>query len=175
MNQGKADIKINKMNIEIKTKRLVIKKPQIRDKQKLISELNNKEVSKWLENVTFPYSEKDADKWINSLTINNLEFNIFLENNLIGGIGLKEDYRLGYWLGEDYWGNGYATEAVSELIEYAFKIIKIKKITARYMTENTISAKVLKKLGFTEIGKDLIFSIARNEKVSHTKVELIKT
>ena len=46
------------MNIEIKTKRLVIKKPQIRDKQKLISELNNKEVSKWLENVTFPYSEK---------------------------------------------------------------------------------------------------------------------
>ena len=40
------------MNIEIKTKRLVIKKPQIRDKQKLISELNNKEVSKWLENVT---------------------------------------------------------------------------------------------------------------------------
>ena len=107
--------------------------------------------------------------------INNLEFNIFLENNLIGGIGLKEDYRLGYWLGEDYWGNGYATEAGSELIEYAFKIIKIKKITARYMTENTSSAKVLKKLGFTEVGKVLIFSIARNEKVSHTKVELIKT
>ena len=152
------------MNIEIKTKRLVIKKPQIRDKQKLISELNNKEVSKWLENVTFPYSEKDADKWINSLTINNLEFNIFLENN-----------SLGYWLGENYWGNGYATEAGSELIEYAFKIIKIKKITARYMTENTSSAKVLKKLGFTEVGKVLIFSIARNEKVSHTKVELIKT
>ena len=108
------------MNIEIKTKRLVIKKPQIRDKQKLISELNNKEISKWLENVTFPYSEKDADKWINSLTINNLEFNIFLENNLIGGIGLNEDYRLGYWLGEDYWGKGYATEAGSELIAYAF-------------------------------------------------------
>ena len=35
--------------------------------------------------------------------------------------------------------------------------------------------KVLKKLGFTEVGKDLIFSIARNEKISHTKVELIKT
>ena len=43
------------------------------------------------------------------------------------------------------------------------------------MTENKSSAKILKKLGFTEIGKDLIFSIARNEKVSHTKVELIKT
>ena len=43
------------------------------------------------------------------------------------------------------------------------------------MTENTSSAKVLEKLGFKEVGKDLIFSIARNEKVSHTKVELIKT
>ena len=160
------------MNIEIKTKRLLIKKPQIRDKQKLILGLNDIDVCKWLENVPFPYSDKDADKWINSLTNNNLEFNIFLENNLIGGVGLKEDCRLGYWLGKDYWGNGYATEAGRELIEYAYKIIKIKKITARYMTENTSSAKVLEKLGFKEVGKDFIFSIARNEKVSHTKVEL---
>ena len=53
--------------------------------------------------------------------------------------------------------------------------LKIKKITARYMTENTSSAKVLEKLGFKEVGKDLIFSIARNEKISHTKVELIRT
>jgi len=163
------------MNIEIKTKRLLIKKPQIRDKQKLISELNDKEISKWLENVPFPYLDKDADKWIDSLTTNNLEFNIFLENNLIGGVGLKEDYRLGYWLGKNYWGNGYATEASRELIEYAYKIIKIKKITARYMTENTSSAKVLEKLGFKEVGKDFLFFIASNEKVSHTKVELIRT
>ena len=163
------------MNIEIKTKRLLIKKPQARDKKKLISELNDKEISKWLENVPFPYLEKDADKWIDSLTNNNLEFNIFLENNLIGGVGLKEDFRLGYWLGKDYWGNGYATEASRKLIEYAFKIIQIKKITARYIIENTSSAKVLAKLGFKVVGKDFIFSIARNEKVLHTKVELIKT
>lgn len=160
------------MTIEIKTKRLLIKKPQIRDKQKLILELNDREVSKWLENVPFPYLDKDADNWINSLTFNNLEFNIFLENNLIGGVGLKKDYRLGYWLGKDYWGNGYATETGRELIEYATKELKIKKITARYMTENKNSAKVLNKLGFKEVGKVFIFSIARNEKVSHTKVEL---
>ena len=163
------------MNIEIKTKRLLIKKPQIRDKQKLILLLNDKEVSKWLENVPFPYSDKDADKWIDSLTINNLEFNIFFENNLIGGVGLKEHYRLGYWLGRDYWGNGYATETSRELIKYASKELKIKKIMARYMTQNKSSAKVLEKLGFKEVGKDFIFSIARNEKVSHTKVELITT
>ena len=30
----------------------------------------------------------------------------------------------------------------------------------------------LNKLGFKEVGKVFIFSIARNEKVSHTKVEL---
>ena len=161
------------MNIEIKTKRLIIKKPQTRDKQRLISELNDKEVSKWLENVPFPYLDEDADRWINSLTINNLQFNIFLDNNLIGGVGLKENYRLGYWLGKDYWGNGYATETSKELIEYASKELNIKKIKARYMTENTSSAAVLEKLGFKEVGKDFIFSIVRNEKISHTKVELI--
>ena len=42
------------------------------------------------------------------------------------------------------------------------------------MIENTSSAKVLKKLGFKEVGKDIMFSNARNEKVSHTKVELIR-
>ena len=43
------------------------------------------------------------------------------------------------------------------------------------MTENTSSAKVLEKLGFKEVGKDFLFFIASNEKVSHTKVELIRT
>ena len=78
-------------------------------------------------------------------------------------------------MGINYWGNGYATEASSELIEYAFKIMKLKKIKTCYMTENTSSAKVLEKLGFKEVGKDLVFLIARNKKVSHTKVELIIT
>ena len=164
------------MNIEIKTKRLLIKKPQINDKQKLILELNNREVTKWLVNVPFPYSESDADKWIHSLTVNNLQFNIYLENILIGGIGLKKNknsiHDLGYWLGKDFWGNGYATEACRVLIEYASKELKIKKIIAGYMTENKSSAKVLEKLGFKEIRKDFIFHLSRNEKVSDIKLEL---
>lgn len=164
------------MSIEIKTKRLVIRKPQITDKQKLISEINNWEITKWLEKVPFPYSDEDADKWINSLKVNNLQFNIFLANSLIGGVGLKKDqnsnHRLGYWLGKDYWGNGYATEACSELVAYVSKELKIKKIEARYMTENKSSARVLEKLGFKEVGKGFIFSISRNEKVSDIKLEL---
>ena len=39
------------MRVEINTKRLIIKIPKIIDKQKLISELNNWEVTKWLVNV----------------------------------------------------------------------------------------------------------------------------
>ena len=45
---------------------------------------------------------------------------------------------------------------------------------ARYMTENTSPDKVLEKLGFKEVGKEFIFSIARNEKILHIKVELIR-
>ena len=164
------------MIIEIKTKRLIIKKPQISDKQKLMFELNNWEVVKWLANVPFPYSGKDADEWINSLTINNLQFNIFLRSNLIGGIGLKKNenltYVLGYWLGKQYWGNGYATEACIELVDYAFKELKITKINAGHFTKNKSSAKVLEKLGFQEIGRDFIFSLSHKKKVPDIKLEL---
>ena len=72
-----------------------------------------------------------------------------------------------------------------EILKDGFKIDHKVKMPISKSTPDSITkatgigmigfAKVLKKLGFTEVGKVLIFSIARNEKVSHTKVELIKT
>ena len=166
------------MFIELQTKRLVIKKPQIKDKKKLITELNNWEVVKWLTKVPFPYSDKDADNWINFLTVDNLQFNIFLSNNLIGGVGLRKNEHLidelGYWLGEKYWGNGYIPEVCSELLNYINKELKINKIQAGYIVGNVRSAKVLEKLGFNEIGKGSIFSLSRQEQMQDIKLELKK-
>ena len=55
---------------------------------------------------------------------------------------------LGYWVGEEYQGRGYATEAGGVLIKRAFDDLDIKRIYATYRIENIASKRVLEKLGF---------------------------
>ena len=55
---------------------------------------------------------------------------------------------LGYWIGEEYWGRGYATEASGALINRAFEQLDVNEIYASYRYENKQSGRVLEKLGF---------------------------
>ena len=55
---------------------------------------------------------------------------------------------LGYWIGEDYQNQGYATEAAEALIKRAFDELDIKQIYASFKQENQASKRVLEKLGF---------------------------
>ena len=55
---------------------------------------------------------------------------------------------LGYWIAEEYWGNGYAVEASKKVIEHAFDDLNVQEIYASYRVENSQSKRVLEKLGF---------------------------
>lgn len=55
---------------------------------------------------------------------------------------------LGYWVAEEYQGNGYATQACIILIKHAFEDLNIQRIFASYKKENLASKRVLEKLGF---------------------------
>ena len=74
--------------MEIKTERLVLKKPDYKDKQVLISQIGDWEVSKWLSRVPYPYTQNDADEWIRTISREELAFNIFENDSLVGGIEL---------------------------------------------------------------------------------------
>ncbi|MCA1444018.1 GNAT family N-acetyltransferase [Ensifer sp. IC4062] len=75
---------------------------------------------------------------------------------VIGDCGLKtfeSDIRLaqiGYTIARQYWGQGYATEAVRGLIEYAFGNFPIHRITASVDPRNAASLRVLEKCGFVK-------------------------
>lgn len=80
---------------------------------------------------------------------------------LIGSISLQPDgkrpkiknaRRIGYLLGEKYWGCGYATEACCEILRYAFTEMACPVISADLFPSNTKSKRVLKKLGFVQEG-----------------------
>lgn len=55
---------------------------------------------------------------------------------------------LGYALGEDYWGNGYATEACREVMRYAFHEKECTVLSVSHFPQNASSKRVIKKLGF---------------------------
>ena len=56
---------------------------------------------------------------------------------------------IGYCIDKIFWRNGYASEAVRSIIDWA-KDNSIKTITAEVAKENLSSCRLLKKLGFKE-------------------------
>lgn len=69
--------------------------------------------------------------------------------------GLSEDgiAEIGYGIAEDYQGCGYATEAVSALVDWAFKQPGTMCVMAETEEANIASQKVLNKAGFIPTGE----------------------
>lgn len=59
---------------------------------------------------------------------------------------------IAYHLSSEYWGMGFATEAVKEVTRFGFDELKLHRIQAMVMPDNISSIKVLKKVGFSEEG-----------------------
>ena len=168
------------MNIEINTLNLIIKKPEKKDISSLVKELNNWNISKWLVEVPYPYSINDANYWITKTQEDEFSFNIYLKNNLIGGISLSKKlgdtkWELGYWIGEEYWGNKYAIEACEGLIKYFFTYTSNNIIFASHMKDNIKSNKIILSLGFKKLRIGKKYSVSRKEKVEDINYQLIKS
>lgn len=80
------------------------------------------------------------------------------DEELIGCCGLRpfknesNAFEIGFHLRKKYWGKGYAKEAASQVISYAFNECKASSIYAGHHPKNEASGKILKKLGFSYIG-----------------------
>lgn len=80
------------------------------------------------------------------------------QDKLIGTIGFNlwtPKYRraeIGYEIHPDFWGQGYATEIISEVIQYGFRELQLARIGAVVLMDNEASHKVLKKSGFEQEG-----------------------
>lgn len=52
-----------------------------------------------------------------------------------------------YMLGEAFWGQGYGTEALKAVFDFAFTQMNVKTITADHMADNPASGRVMEKAG----------------------------
>lgn len=98
-----------------------------------------------------------------------------------GDITYSEDVEIGYLYSPAAWGKGYATEAASCLVAHAFQGIGLLKVVAVTDPENTVSQKVLRKIGMRDIGNLYAygsngpgFELLKNEwENSHLSVDTI--
>lgn len=149
--------------MKLETERLILRGYSRKDIPDLIKNVNNIKIARMVSSIPHPYTNKDADYWIDKCQKNarkkkreSYEFAIGLkpENNLIGGIGLfgihkqNETGELGCWLGEDYWRQGIMSEAARRLISFAFNELKLRKLGWKAYTNNKASNALAKKLRF---------------------------
>ena len=76
-------------------------------------------------------------------------------HELIGMIDLrivKHRADFGYVVAQDYWGEGYATEALKAVVSYALSLESIFRVWAVCDVENIASARVMEKAGLEKEG-----------------------
>ena len=80
------------------------------------------------------------------------------EGMLIGAIALRpvanEHENIGYWIGREYWGFGYATAATRAMVALAFSCLDCQQITASHLTRNPASGRVMEKCGLVLVRRE---------------------
>ena len=140
--------KIDISNVKLETERLILRAWKITDLDNFFEQ-----VKKQVGNITNVL--KENQKVIGSIGIEECRQD--LDTNLENLLGRE----LGYVLSKDYWNRGIMTEAVSKVIEYCFKILKLNYLVATYFNYNIESKKVLEKLNF-KFYKDIIIETRYN-------------
>ena len=177
---------INISNVILETDRLILRAWKITDLDDLFEYASINGVGEkagWEH-----HKSKDESLEILKMFINEKKvFAIVLKENqkVIGSIGVEEcrqnldknlenllGRELGYVLSKDYWNKGIMTEAVSKVIEYCFKILKLNYLIATCFNYNIESKKVLEKLNF-KFYKDIIIETRYNTKEESTLMLLI--
>ncbi len=93
----------------------------------------------------------------------DFSFFIFRQNGasetLVGGITLSNIRRraaqfvnLGYWMGQQYAGQGIMSDAVGICLPFVFETLDLHRVHAAFLPGNQASRRVLEKNGFVEEG-----------------------
>ena len=140
--------------------RCKLRKWKLSDAADLASALNNKKILNNLrDGLPYPYTQKDAEDYINFILSSDPEetfaYAIDIGGRAVGSIGAfrqgnihRRTAELGYYLAEEYWGKGVMTEAVKQLCDKLFAETDILRIFSEPFSYNIGSRRVLEKAGF---------------------------
>jgi ribosomal-protein-alanine N-acetyltransferase len=104
-----------------------------------------------------PYTEQQEQEWYEahiSADNGHIHFTVADDGDPVGTVSVHgvDDVdggaEIGIWIGSEYWGNGYGTEAARLATDYAFRDHRRHRVVARVFEDNDASARIWEKLGF---------------------------
>ena len=107
---------------------LILRAPKMEDVSDIAELANNRKITSMLESLPYPYYDQHAEAFIEQVSRPDAGECVFAITHagsgaLMGMCGLHLVKRrfdmahMGYWLGENYWGKGYATQAARALVD----------------------------------------------------------
>lgn len=148
----------------LQTKRLLLRAFTLSDAKEVQRMAGSPKIAETTATIPHPYLDGMAEDWISKhqewfekgISV-DFAIETHSDKKLVGNISLminKSNHKaeIGYWIGEDYWNQGYCTEAMKEVIKYAFESKGLNKITCRHMMTNPASGKVMIKSGLQREG-----------------------
>ena len=149
------------MSFELRTERLLLRCPRESDVAPLHARRNHPEVQA-LQDWTLPYplekceeiieraiaagEPQDDSGWM--ITIADADDNDVLGDLFVGMRWGARAAEIGYTLAREHWGNGYAIEAVTELVRWLFETKGVTRLSGQLHPDNVASAQVLERAGF---------------------------
>jgi len=163
----------------LQTRRLTLRALRPEDAAAVAPLANDRRIAENTAQIPHPYRLADAESFIVSARAKgDANFLIALADaTAIGvcGIAMGEGPapELGYWLGVSYWGQGFATEAIRAVIDYAFADLMLESIQAGARVTNPASRRVLEKCGFqwTGVGLYRIQALASSAPIDRFRLE----
>jgi RimJ/RimL family protein N-acetyltransferase len=148
----------------LRTPRLVLDSPVLDDAPELQRLAGAREIADTTLSIPHPYALDHAFTWIEqqqkeAQSGRAYSFAVRLTNRtLIGSAGLRDIDRedrqaeLGFWIGREWWGNGYAREAAAEVIRFGFDSLALNRVFAHHMLRNPAAGRVLQAVGMRQEG-----------------------
>jgi RimJ/RimL family protein N-acetyltransferase len=154
--------------VSIRTERLLLRPFRRSDATEFTRLAGDWAVASMTSDIPHPLTEWQARAWLKPGR-NEVRFAIELNGRLIGGAGYYRrrsgTAELGFWLGREWWGRGYATEATQAVLKHGFEAGRLPGFTSSHFVDNRASAGVLRKLGFEPNGRCRIICTARGQEV----------
>jgi RimJ/RimL family protein N-acetyltransferase len=149
-------------SLALQTARLILRPPEPQDAKAIAALANDIRIAQNTLRLPHPYTVADAETFIASTDRGEGEaaFVVTLRSGVaIGAAGIaKLDGKapeLGYWIGTQYWGQGYGTEAARAVIDHAFAALGCEELQSGARISNPASRRVLEKCGFQWCGVGL--------------------
>ena len=157
----------------IETRRLVLRAPAPQDVTRIAALANDPDIARMTCRMPHPFGTGDAEDFVISVAGQDpARANTFLieheDAGPVGVIGLFESGErvpeTGYWIGREFWGRGFATEALEAATVWASRKWRRRALMAGHFSDNPASGRVLEKAGFLYTGETRRqFSRARGE------------